>query len=1150
MTSLAESTQTILLLFESLLYRLEHAPVEVQAVRAHLAFLCLKHPLLLPYREDPLLDFEGRFLSLDAHQGSLEAVCLQYPLPNIYTESAVGMMACTLYLPARKEAIAGRVLVTVLPLPPHAPWENPEFVHSVSRELKESAQRAQKAALAVLYASKKSDYSQSLHPSRLIVGLDFGLDYYELLGEVAGDSLDVPIALAMLSALTHCAVLPSVAATGGLGKAGVAMVSSVDSLAEKAACLPPETQFFTPENAESLAYIAQNALSQGELFIPRTLLPVSPPQVNPLFFVTVLEDKALIDVASDSDTFNSNSFNSNSFNSNSFNSNSNSLERESFFSRLATGLNAYFIPERRGFSLIWDLNTNILPALKTLLLQASAQGIAVRIGVHLGEGTFQQGRYEGTGPERALLLAEVCPINQILVSENVAAHFPEAVGAFLSQGKHRLRDQREEHLLFQFWQEGLPELFVPPYTLSGRRNNLPTFESRMHGREEERLYIIEHLRPVKTRLLTITGPGGVGKTRLAVQAAASVLEDFAGGVWFISLADGMKSDEITQQLAQNLGISGSSEEEQWARLISLLSAQRMLLVLDNFESVLSPASGGTEWVLRLLSESTTTQILVTSRNLLGLRDEHRFAVLPFSMKEAMTFFLERSHLANLSNMTEEEEETLKVICQRLDALPLALELAAARLTHLSLTDLATRLEKALPLLTTRLKDVPERHRTLWNTLEWSWQSLERAEQALLCLLALFPSGATLTALEEIAGDSLGPLLLDSLAILEESSLVQCQVRFGASSTRYTLLSLIREFALEKSHQIYLGDQYEENRLAYARYFARFAHARRDWNSWLRPENEAFFRDLHEERVNLSAAFTILRENNDPLLLPLVAGRVTYWIEMGLMNELKQAVPIACARTNQTDDPSVLSILYRGYSSIMRREARYEEALLFLEKSKEQALRIGNTEALAINANLEGLIYSRLNDLKTAEAAYQNSLSLFESLESPRGYVHVLSNLGYSVFQQQDFPRALSLYEAGYKIAREKGSIQEQLRMLSRLTSYYYECHEASPLALELGERFLALSQKNARPMTVAEAQINYGSLLTEVGQFDAAILLFFCAEELLKRQGHPWQEVVRENMEEIKSHFSEEYFEKMRLWARRQDENVLFSAPPDIILAL
>jgi predicted ATPase len=581
-----------------------------------------------------------------------------------------------------------------------------------------------------------------------------------------------------------------------------------------------------------------------------------------------------------------------------------------------------------------------------------------------------------------------------------------------------------------------------------------------------------------------------------------------------------------------------SESALLARLVSLFATQKTLLVLDNFESVLTPTGGGTDWVKNLLMQSPTTHFLVTSRTQLPLRDAQRHSVSPLNRSDAIALFQERGHL---TNPTLAEQEMLETVCKRLDALPLALELAAARLSHLALSEMVKRLENIFPLLTTRLHDVPERHRTLWNTLELSWQTLESTEQHLLELLALFPAGATLQAIEAIADDL---LVLDTLGILEEASLVQCRPIKGVM--RYTLLSLVREFAGQKARESVV---FEQHRRAYARYFARFARERWGWNAWLYPtENDVAFRELQAEHENLRVAFSILEDLDDPALLDFVVGLMNYWWATGYFAEAGRAMETACTRLHHTSDPFLLCTIYRGRSSSLRREGKLKDSLDYLEKAQEHAQKAGDNYAMALNANFKGLSLAKLDDPLATELAYQEAMALFEAQGVTRGYLNTLSNLTlYLLSRPEDRPRALPLCEQGYALAREKAFIPEQLRFLSRLTSYYCESEEFHEHALSLGATFLAQSQSAMLVTFVIEAQINYGNLLCGAGQNELGVLLFFCAEELTRRRGHVWESVAREGIEQFGGHYTSEEMERVRAWARRQDEEQLFH-PPRVML--
>ncbi len=392
--------------------------------------------------------------------------------------------------------------------------------------------------------------------------------------------------------------------------------------------------------------------------------------------------------------------------------------------------------------------------------------VRVRMGVHTGEPIVTDEGYVGIDVHRAARIAAVGHGGQVLVSHATR----ELAGAdgLHDLGEHRLKDLTAPERIYQLGEGEFPPL------KSLNQSNLPAQPTPFVGREKELGEVLGLLGDPAIRLLTLTGAGGSGKTRLAVQAAAEVVDDYEHGVWWVPLQAVHEPERVGAAIASAIGAR--------AELAAHLGDRRVLLVLDNFEQVAEAAPELGE----LLASCSNLRLIVTSREILRLTAEREYAVPPLVEQESVGFFLARARAVSAGFQPDEH---VLPICRRLDHLPLALELAAARVKALSTKQILDRLERALPLLTGGARDVPERQRTLRGAIAWSYELLSPEEQDAFRRLGIFAGGFTLDAAEQVADAD-----LDALQSLVEKSLV----RFGGE--RYSLLETIREFAVEQLNE--------------------------------------------------------------------------------------------------------------------------------------------------------------------------------------------------------------------------------------------------------------------------------------------------------------------------------------------------------------
>jgi predicted ATPase/class 3 adenylate cyclase len=456
--------------------------------------------------------------------------------------------------------------------------------------------------------------------------------------------------------------------------------------------------------------------------------------------------------------------------------------------------------------------------------------LRVRMGVHTGEAQSRAGDYFGPTLNRTARIMAAGHGGQILLSRATAAatngRLPD--GASLRDlGSHRLKDLSDPEHLFQLAHGDIASEFADLVTLDARPNNLPRQTTEFLGRVDELAAIQLMLESPGTRLLTLFGPGGAGKTRLALQVAAEQIDRFRDGVFFVDLSAEGDTRAAFELVVRTLDLPVSGEGDPLEVLKMRLRDRQMLLVLDNFEQLMPAAAGVSE----LLQTCPELQILVTSRETLRVRAERVFPVPSLSMpdprdpleqlaeSEAVQLFLDRARAVRPDfTLDEDTGPMVAEICLRLDGLPLAIELAAARLNVFTPADLLSRLRVRLDVLGAGGRDLPERQRTLWGAIGWSYELLDDEERELLKMLSVF-STARIAAVEAVAVSALGiQMALDPLSGLVEKSLVRGDT--SGESTKFSMLLMVKEYAQTKLEESVVREQ--AVRKAHATYYSEFA----------------------------------------------------------------------------------------------------------------------------------------------------------------------------------------------------------------------------------------------------------------------------------------------------------------------------------------
>jgi len=626
---------------------------------------------------------------------------------------------------------------------------------------------------------------------------------------------------------------------------------------------------------------------------------------------------------------------------------------------------AFFV----AFTRASDAVAAAVAAQRALVSHPWPEGVSVqvRIGLHTGEPQPSSEGYVGLDVHRAARIMSAGHGGQVLLSQTTRDLAEQTLSDGVSLqdlGAHRLKDLQQPSHLFQLVIPGLSADFPPLKTLDSYPNNLPAQPTPFIGREQEVARACELLSRPEVRLLTLTGPGGIGKTRLGLQVAAELSEHFTDGTWFVSLAPISDPDLVIPAISQALGLREARDQSPLEHVKSSLHEKKTLLLLDNFEQVVSAALS----VADLLAVCPRLKVLVTSREGLHVRAEREFPVpalalpdaghLPdlaaLSQYEAVALFIERAQAVKPEfQVTNTNAPAVAEICIRLDGLPLAIELAAARTRLFPPQALLTRLGQRLPLLTSSARDVPARQQTLRKTIQWIYDLLTAHEQRLFRRLSVFVGGCTWQAVEAVAADVANETtsVLDTVTSLIDKNLLQ-QTSLEGEEIRLTMLETIREYGLEA---LSTSGELETAWQAHATYYLALAEeAALGFKS---PQQAAWLERVEREHDNLRTALSWSLE-------PVPAEP-----RIGMAFRLGEAL--------------------REFWSV---RGFYSEGRFFLEQALACCEGIeASVRARALNAAADFAFDQSDND--RGEALCQESLLLYRELGDTRGIASSLQGLG-------------------------------------------------------------------------------------------------------------------------------------------------------------
>ncbi len=656
--------------------------------------------------------------------------------------------------------------------------------------------------------------------------------------------------------------------------------------------------------------------------------------------------------------------------------------------------------------------------------------VRVRMGIHTGEPTRHEEGYVGLDVHRAARIAATAHGAQVVLSDATRVLVEEALPAEVSvrdPGWHRLKDIEAPERIHQLVVPGLADRF-PPLKSLGAESSVPVPPTPLVDREEDVERICAALRRPGARLVTLTGAGGVGKTRLALMAAATLGEAFPHGVFFLPLAAVTEGDAMWRAIADGLGVGG---EEPVPAATEYLSRRHALLVLDSLEQL--HEAGGV--VASLLSASPQLTVLATSRRPLHLQGEQEQPVSPLEVpadtaldtvaaSTAVQLFVQ--HAAMVSPgfaITEANAADVAAICRRLDGLPLAIELAASRIRLLGPKALLARLGRSLELAGSEVGR-PTRHQTLRATAAWSYELLAPELARVLERVSVFVGGCDLEAIAAVAlsDEGAGPDPLPYVADLLDMSLIT--VTEGVDGEpRVGMLETIREFALERLEQS--GDL-DASRRRHAEHFAAFAE--RMQQQLLGVRHMASLDRLEAEHENLRAVLSwCLEEPAGPLDieraglgLRLVQAIAPFWYDHGHASEGRRWMELAVEVAPVESAP--LAQVAHWLAVFLQQQGEYGAAVQLFERSLAIWDTLGDQEQVARELNSLAITHRYLGDLDKARSLLLDSIAIARELGNDRRLATALSNLGQTESAAGNLDRAAEVLQQALELDRALGDL--------------------------------------------------------------------------------------------------------------------------------
>jgi predicted ATPase len=670
--------------------------------------------------------------------------------------------------------------------------------------------------------------------------------------------------------------------------------------------------------------------------------------------------------------------------------------------------------------------------------------------------------------------------------------------------------------------------------------NLPALPTALIGRDQDVSTAQTLLLRTEVRLMTLTGPAGVGKTRLGLEIAGQLLDNCPDGVFFVDLSVISDADRVMTEIAQTLGLKEQGDQTLRAILGEYLRKRNLLLMLDNFEQIIKAAP----LIVELLEEAPGLQVLVTSRAALRVSGEYEFPVLPLALPDlrklppldalaqypAVALFVERARAVKPDfELTNENAARVAEICIRLDGLPLAIELAAARRKVLNTEAILARLTNRFELLTGGARDLAARQQTLRGAIDWSYNLLPAGEQRLFTYLAVFVAGCTVTAIEQVCTELRNTdsqfSILDRLSSLVDNSLLQ-QIETADGESRFSMFETIREYARDRLVE---GGERGALRRQHAGYYLALAEqAAPELDG---QQQEVWLDRLEDEHDNLLAALDWAWEQSEAQsALRLAGALVQFWHTRGYLSEgrqwIERALSIAANEDSASAKPAATdqsikkrvpiaalrAIAQAGAGKLALTQGDYDEARTNFDAALAQFQELGDKRGIAIALNGLAGLEGRLNNYPQAQVYFDAALAQFQELGDRLNAARLLSNRGLIALIQDDDASAQTYLEESLTLRRQLG---DMIGMIWSITNLGEVAHRKgdSTQAIAHYSKSLALSQKLGAKEGIAVCLEGLAQVAAARGQPLPAARLWGAAEALRESIGAAHQQVWRDRYE-------------------------------------